>query len=133
MCPRLYTGRHWRELGGAGVGLYDLCSSLNEPVSVGILALLFGLPHSSIYRLSPTLVLGLVLGYAVVKTGSIACGIIIHALNNGFAMTMTRSKSLVEALGLDNGAMLPWDFTLIGSGVLLAGLWLFKSLPEPAD
>ena len=39
----------------------------------------------------------------------------------------------MEALGLDNSAMLPWDFTLLGSGILLVGLWLFKSLPEPAD
>ncbi len=95
-----------------------------------VTALLFGLAHSSIYRLLPTMALGLVIGYTVWKTRSIVCGMIIHALSNGVALTLARSETLVRELGLKGVVFLPWSITLAGGVVVLVGLLLLRGLPE---
>ena len=59
------------------------------PVAAVVLsALLFAFAHGSIYRLLPTFVLGALLGYARLKSGSIVPGIVIHALNNALGMIL---------------------------------------------
>jgi sodium transport system permease protein len=92
-----------------------------------ISGLLFGLAHASIYRLLPTFFLGVVLGYAVWKTGSLWAGVIGHALNNGLMALLSRSRETVEQLGLSGQKYLPWEYVAIGAVVLAAGLWLIRS------
>jgi sodium transport system permease protein len=89
-------------------------------------SLLFGLAHASIYRLLPTMALGVVFGYAVWKTGSIAAGIICHALNNGLMATMARSKPLITQMGMGDAQFVPWHIIACGALVLAAGLWLIQ-------
>ncbi len=91
-----------------------------------ITGLLFGLAHASIYRLLPTMALGVILGWMVWRTGSIVPAMISHALNNGLMATLTRSKGLVEALGLTGAKYVPWTAIGIGSLVLAAGVWLIS-------
>lgn len=88
--------------------------------------LLFGLAHASIYRLLPTMALGILFGYAVWRTRSIAAGIICHGLNNGLMATLARSKDLVEQMGLAGLKFVPWAIIGVGSVVLCAGLWLLR-------
>jgi sodium transport system permease protein len=88
--------------------------------------LLFGLAHASIYRLLPTMALGILFGYAVWRTRSIAAGIICHALNNGLMATLARSRDLVNSLGLEGLRYVPWAIIGVGSVVLCAGLWLLR-------
>jgi sodium transport system permease protein len=85
---------------------------------------LFGLAHSSIYRLLPTFFLGVLFGLAVWKTGSIYAGMICHALNNGLMVMVARHKPFADALRASDSVYLPW--TIIGAGAvaLAAGLWL---------
>jgi sodium transport system permease protein len=96
--------------------------------AIGVTALLFGLAHASIYRLLPTAFLGLVLGYAVWKTESVFAGIVIHALNNGLMVSLARSKTVVDAFGLEDSTELPWSLTLGGTVLLLAGLLVMRSV-----
>jgi sodium transport system permease protein len=91
-------------------------------------ALFFGLAHGSIYRLAPTTLLGLALGHARLRSGSIASGMVIHALNNGLALTLLYyrpgwAESLLE------GATLPWSLTLAALVVFGAGIWLVRDRP----
>ena len=51
-------------------------------------ALLFGLVHGNLMQIPFAFIVGLALGFAVVKTGSIWTGVIIHAVNNGAATLM---------------------------------------------
>jgi sodium transport system permease protein len=97
-----------------------------------ISALLFGLAHSSIYRLLPTLFLGVLLGLIVWRTGSILCAIILHALNNGLAVTMLHFRP-DEQMKEFSEPYLPWHLTLIGVTVLAAGLWILRSVPEHSE
>jgi sodium transport system permease protein len=52
-----------------------------------ISALLFGLTHASIYRMLPTMGLGLLLGYVVWRSRSLYCSMLMHGLNNGLIAT----------------------------------------------
>jgi sodium transport system permease protein len=88
--------------------------------AIGISALLFGLLHGSIYRLLPTFILGLVLGYAVWQSGSLYCSILIHALNNGLIATLVWYNA-----GRDLAVQtVPWSLTLGALTVMGIGLAL---------
>lgn len=94
--------------------------------------LLFGLAHSSIYRLLPTLFLGIIFGYAVWRTGSIFAGILCHALNNGLMATMSHSRDLAQNFGLAGQKFLPWEYIAAGSVVFVIGLLLLTGIRTAA-
>jgi sodium transport system permease protein len=94
-------------------------------------ALLFGLAHSSVYRLVPTFFIGLLLSWLVWKTGSIWTSIVAHALNNGIAATLVYSKPLAAALGAGTQAYLGWKPTLAAAVVLATGLVLLRFVTPP--
>ncbi len=103
---------------------------LGQWPAIGLSALLFALAHASIYRLLPTLCLGLLLGYLVWRTGSIVCGMMVHALNNGLLATLAHSDSLAAHLGLTKETVfLPWPLTLLGLAVLALGFLTLHSAP----
>lgn len=52
-------------------------------------SLLFGLVHGNLMQIPFAFIVGLALGFAVIKTGSIWTGVIIHAINNGAATLMS--------------------------------------------
>jgi len=102
---------------------------LGQWPAIGISALLFALAHASIYRLLPTLVLGILLGYIVWRTGSIFCSIVLHAVNNGLVASLLHFDSTLRTLGAQETAYLPWDWTLAGAAVLLSGLLILRFAP----
>ncbi len=94
-------------------------------------ALLFGLAHSSVYRLLPTFFIGLLLSWLVWRTGSIWTGIVAHALNNGIAATLVYNKALAAALGAGTQAYLGWKPTLGAAVILVTGLAVLRFVPPP--
>lgn len=52
-------------------------------------AVLFGLMHGNIRQIPFAFIVGLILGYAVIKTGSLWTGVAIHFINNLFASVIT--------------------------------------------
>jgi sodium transport system permease protein len=98
-------------------------------VAIGLSALLFALMHASIYRLLPTLALGLLLGYAVWRSGSVLCGMVGHLFNNGIAVVLLHraaggGRLSDEALGGAAGGYVPWDWAAVAAVVLTVGVWL---------
>jgi sodium transport system permease protein len=89
-------------------------------------ALLFGVAHSSVYRLIPTFFIGLLLSWLVWKTGSIWTGIVAHALNNGVAATLVYHKTLAAAFGAGSQSYLGWKPTLAACVMLATGLLLLR-------
>lgn len=51
--------------------------------------ILFGIMHVSLIKFLPITILGIAIAYAVYKTKSIFAGMLIHFLNNGFAVVAT--------------------------------------------
>jgi len=98
--------------------------------AIGGAGFLFALAHASIYRLLPTLFLGVLFGYAVWQTRSVVTGAICHLLNNGLMVTMARSPETMKNLGLSGAQFVPWTVIAAGAVVLAAGLLL---LPRRAD
>lgn len=88
-------------------------------------SLMFGLAHGSIYRLIPTATLGLVIGFARWKTGSIVPGAIVHFLNNGLALALLyyRPKSLEKIFAADQ---VPVWLGAIAALILALGLFLMR-------
>jgi sodium transport system permease protein len=95
-------------------------------------ALLFGVAHSSVYRLIPTFFIGLLLSWLVWKTGSVWTGVLAHALNNGIAATLVYHKPLAAAFGAGTQAYLGWKPTLAALVVLACGLLLLRLVKRPA-
>lgn len=101
---------------------------LGQWPAIVISALLFAVAHGSIYRMMPTLFIGLLLGYAVWKSGSLIPGMLIHGLNNGIAVWLgLRGGAAAESLA--GAQFLPWSWTAAGGVVLLAGLALLAMAP----
>jgi sodium transport system permease protein len=95
-------------------------------------SLLFALAHSSIYRLAPTLFLGLILGWVAWRSGSIFTSMLVHFLNNGLVATLVFAPSVAVALGFNTtNAEVPLPLMLVGCVVTCVGLWLVHSTPEP--
>jgi sodium transport system permease protein len=95
-------------------------------------ALLFGLAHASIYRLLPTMVLGLILGLVRWRSGSVVPGMVMHAVNNGLIGTLAQRPALAAWLGLNasTGAV-PAGPVLVGSVVMFAALALLWATTAP--
>lgn len=96
---------------------------LGPVAAVVISALLFGLAHASVYRLLPTAFLGVVIGVTRLRTRSILPGMIIHALNNGLALSLIYYHPSWAGDLLAKGT-LPWGVTLGGTAVFVVGLLL---------
>jgi sodium transport system permease protein len=66
-------------------------------------AVLFGVFHEVLFagRLLPSLFLGLVLGFMRLRSGSILPGIVLHALHNGFLLTLSVYRDQLMANGWD--------------------------------
>jgi sodium transport system permease protein len=101
------------------------------PKALGVSAVLFGLAHASIYRFLPTVLLGLLIGYTVWKTGSIFCGMIIHAANNGIAVAIAKIEPISRTLDADRVTFLPWPYTLAGAAALAVALLLIARAEPP--
>ena len=92
--------------------------------AIAITALLFAFAHSSIYRLAPTLLIGVLLGVIVWRTGSIVCGIVAHTLNNGLMITLVSRPNLIAPFAGEGTPYLPWSVVAAGGLVTLLGVWL---------
>ncbi len=64
----------------------------NHLPAVIITAMLFAIMHMSIYRLMPTFILGIVLGYLTWRTGSIFNSMLAHCVNNAVPVLLLNEK-----------------------------------------
>jgi sodium transport system permease protein len=93
---------------------------------------LFGVAHASIYRLLPTMFLGILLTWLVWRTGSVWTAIVAHAINNGIAATIIHKPELAQKVGLVGDVYLSWSACAVGLVVLLVGLGIL-AVVKPAS
>jgi sodium transport system permease protein len=105
-----------------GVVLRGLATRLAPSAAIAVTGLLFGLFHLDLYRLFPSTVLGVLLSWLALTTGSLVPSIIAHFLNNAILITLATwgVDQRVDQLGKGAAAAL-----FIGSlAVTSAGIWL---------
>ncbi|MGL5311744.1 MAG: ABC transporter permease subunit/CPBP intramembrane protease [Peptostreptococcaceae bacterium] len=107
-------------------------SSKSPKLALLLSSILFGFMHIDFLRIIPTSILGFILAYSVYKSGSIFVAMLIHFLNNGWAVYAThfpdnKIVSMLSSIEVDfnnlqlgNLLILVFiAFILIGIGVLL--------------
>ena len=100
-------------------------------------ALLFGLMHSNFNQIFNGFLLGLVLGYAAYKCGSVIPSIILHIFGNAHAMLISYfSEVLVEKLGDEKANAVFWAYMIVvfAAGAVFIVLTVRKyGLPSNED
>ena len=98
-----------------GVLLSSLKNRMPGWAVIGVIGLLFGLFHLSVYKVLPTALSGAVFAYLVLRSGSIVCSALAHLLLNGLAIlieTGTLPGSFTQRLQdmniEQNGLPLSW-------------------------
>lgn len=70
--------------------------------AIGVSAILFGLIHGNLVQIPFAFVVGLALGYAVVKTGTVWTGVVIHFINNFISILLDTALSHTESVYIEN-------------------------------
>jgi sodium transport system permease protein len=107
-----------------GVVLSGLRKTGSRWLAVVGSALVFGLFHVNPYHVASATLVGLVLGYAALESGSILPGILMHLVNNGLQVSLDRSPALAARLGSP---------LLLAAALLVtaAGLWIVRGSRAP--
>lgn len=87
-------------------------------------AILFGLMHSNTAQIPFAFVMGLVLGYMVVKTNSIWPAVALHAVNNGISTVLGLVEQRVDEKMLTVITVSVWAVFII-IGIIGASLYIF--------
>lgn len=111
--------------------------------AVVLSALLFGLMHVltsnvlAVERFLPTTLIGLILGFVALRTGSLWPGMLLHALHNGLLLTMSHYSEKLKTMKIlvEEGEHLPIAWLIVGglAGCLgLLGIWFFSRFADAA-
>lgn len=104
----------------------------NKHVAVWVTALIFSVAHGDLLGLVPRFVLGLLLGYLFLSSGSIVVNICAHFFNNALIVTMYHLYHL-GSLGFNPGEPMLMPTSIVAScsvgAALLLGLYFVK-IPE---
>ena len=111
-----------------GVVLAGLRRSGSRWIAVVGSALVFGLFHINPYHVVAAFVVGLLLGWVALESGSILPGILIHLVNNGTQVLLDRVPGLAERLHSPVLAALALASTAVGA-LLVRGSR--RPVPEP--
>jgi len=84
-----------------GVFLNSLWGRMNKWAVILVTSLIFGLFHGSIWRLLPTMCLGIAMGYLVIETNNMFYNMLYHAVNNAFPLILLFGlEAIYKALGM---------------------------------
>ncbi len=102
--------------------------ALARPLGLGgatvVSALLFALLHGSAYRLVPTFLLGLVLGVAALRQGSLLPAILLHGAHNAMLVFIESDSGAAVTGALARAPMVACVLVAAALGGLLLGLRL---------
>ena len=96
----------------------------------GVIFGAFHLSFETVIRFLPTAVLGMVIAWSVLRTGSIWIGVVMHFLNNGTIVVLA-SIPAVQALFADPEAPPPLWLVPLGLVIFAAGVRLLRATTSP--
>lgn len=118
-----------------GVILSGLRQSIPRLAVVLLVGLMFGAFHMSLHRLLPTAIIGVLLTYTCLRTGSIFPGMLMHAIINGTSVLIATGalpEWVVRGLHLDSLEKLglPLPVLMIALGLAFTGFALIEHVPR---
>jgi sodium transport system permease protein len=130
------------ELAFRGFILSGLRNTGRDWTAVLITSAVFGLAHGILQQSLGAAVIGLVIGFIAVKSGSLWPGVAYHAVHNGLSVCIGRlTLESIDSNGLlrllfdstaDGQILYRWPTTVIAGALALALLWWLKLLPSTA-
>lgn len=115
------------ELMFRGVILHGLRSRFSEWPAILLSALMFTLMHGNLQQFVYPFILGTIMGWVVVRTGSLVSSMLVHFINNFLVVTLSYIENVSSfSLSLPN----TWWFYLIAVALLFATfgiLWLIDN------
>lgn len=106
-----------------GMVLRGLLSHKMSPaLAIVISAVFFAVIHLNPWQAIPAFIIGCMLGYVYYKTGSLKLTMLMHCVNNTFAVVCTRIPGFEEAEGWKDVIPSPGYWILVAACVLLTAL-----------
>ena len=105
-------------------------STINNHLAVWVTAFIFSFIHFQFYGFIPRLLLGALLGYALLWSGNIRYSMIMHGTNNALSVLLfylgtyvwDMSQEQIDALGTEH----TWWLTLVCTPLMLAQVYAFR-------
>jgi sodium transport system permease protein len=108
--------------------------------AIVLTSVFFGLAHGILQQSLGAAVIGVVIGYVAVKSGSLLPGMLYHGIHNGLSVLIGRitpdtigSQPLLRLVfepGVEPGEVIyRWPAVFIAAGIAAGLLWWLKSLP----
>lgn len=105
-------------------------STLNNHLAVWVTAFIFSFIHFQFYGFIPRLLLGALLGYALLWSGNIRYSMIMHGTNNALSVLLFylgtyvwgMTQAQLDALGTEH----TWWLTLVCTPLMLAQVYAFR-------
>lgn len=130
-----------------GFLLRGLRSRLSKWQSIFIAALLFGALHMNVYQFISASLLGILLAWIALESGSILLCVLFHFINNGLAFSILYLSGGLEKVppageGPDTAlnwlsrfqnGVFPWWLVLIAAAILVLGCWIMKRAGAPEE
>lgn len=91
-------------------------------------AVFFALMHGNLVQIPFAFIMGIILGFAVIKTGSLVTGMAIHFLNNAISITMSYMMENIGSIIIQNLIFLV--YIGICSVLLFVGIYLSQKREE---
>ena len=113
-----------------GIVLRGLLQKTRPAAAIAVSAAFFAILHMNPWQAIPAFLLGLLFGYVYYKTGSLKLTMLMHFVNNTFALIISKVPSLADAENFME-VLCPWKYTciyiasvlfLVSTVVILAGI-----------
>lgn len=124
-----------------GIVLRGLLQKTHPAVAIAVSAVFFAILHMNPWQAIPAFLLGLLFGYVYYRTGSLKLTMLMHFVNNTFALMISKVPSLTDAESFMD-VLCPWKYTciyiaailfLVSTVVILAGIPMKEGAKSNCD
>jgi sodium transport system permease protein len=97
-----------------------------------IVSVMFGIFHISIYRILPTMVIGIIVTLVVYQTRSIWTGILLHVINNSMLLLLSKHGDLPLLPNPVPDGAIAWPVMTIYIVAFIVGIWILMASTREA-
>lgn len=118
-----------------GIILRGLLQKKSPTVAIVVSSAFFAVLHMNPWQAIPAFLLGLLFGYVYYKTGSLKLTMLMHCVNNTFALIISRIPALKDADTFMD-VLCPWKYTCVYIAAvlfILSTIVILKGIPRQSS